>query len=378
MTQAHNSKDNFISIVVPTYREVENIRLLVTRISRVLSTLRNAYEIIVVDDNSRDGIVEEVARLSEEDYPVRIIVRVGERGLSSAVIRGFRESRGNILICMDADLSHPPEAIPRMLECFMDTDVDFAIGSRYVPGASTEENWGVFRWLNSKTATLLAMPFAGIKDPMSGYFAIPRVVFDRAERLDPIGYKIALELIVKCSCKNIAEIPIHFANRKYGQSKLSLREQFNYLKHLKRLADFKWREFSLLFQFCLVGLTGMVVDIAFYSILLHVGVKLRLARALAIWLAMTWNFWLNRRLTFSYSRKGGLFKQYLRFTGSCRIGALMSWSTAVFLSQHVYMFSNHLFLAAIIGIIAGTISNFLLSRYWVFKKLSAVEDRSPQ
>lgn len=243
MTQTHKDKDNLISIVVPTYREVENIRLLVTRIFRVMTSIGLVYEIIVVDDNSRDGIDVEVARLADEGHPVRIIVRLNERGLSSAVIRGFQEALGNVLICMDADLSHPPEKIPKLVEYLEKNDVDFVIGSRYVPGASTEETWGVFRWLNSKAASLLARPFTNIKDPMSGFFAISRKVFERAEGLDPIGYKIGLELIVKCSCKNIYEIPIHFADRKHGQSKLNLKEQFNYLRHLKRLVDFKWSVF---------------------------------------------------------------------------------------------------------------------------------------
>jgi len=265
-----------------------------------------------------------------------------------------------------------------MIKCFEKNNVDFALGSRYVSGASTEETWGVYRWLNSKIAVLLARPFTSIKDPMSGFFAIPRDVFERAESLNPIGYKIGLELIVKCSCKNISEIPIHFANRKYGQSKLNLTEQFNYMRHLKRLADFKWSEISLFFQFCLVGLTGVVIDLSAYTVFLYLAVSLRLARALAIWIAMTWNFWLNRRLTFSYGRKEGLFGQYLRFAGSCGVGAVVSWSISVFLSQHVSIFKNQLYLAAIIGIVAGTLSNFLLSRYWVFKKLSPVREGTVQ
>ena len=203
-------------------------------------------------------------------------------------------------------------------------------------------------------------------------------MFKRVESLNPIGYKIGLELIVKCYCKNICEIPIHFANRKYGQSKLNLTEQFNYMKHLKRLADFKWSEISLFVQFCLVGLTGMVIDLSVYAVFLYFTVSLRLARALAIWIAMTWNFWINRRLTFSYGRKSGLFGQYFRFIGSCGVGAVVSWSISILLSQRVPIFKNQLYLAAIIGIVVGTLSNFLLSRYWAFKKMSHVREGSVQ
>lgn len=325
-------------------------------------------EVIIVDDNSKDGTDKVVQQFATEGYPVRLITRVGERGLSSAVIRGFNESKGEFLVCMDADLSHPPEAIPRLLECFRDARVNFAIGSRYVPGGSTDENWGLFRWLNSKVATILARPFTSIKDPMSGFFAIPRRVFERAAKLNPIGYKISLELTVKCACKKICEVPIHFTDRKLGQSKLSLREQINYLIHLKRLADFKYVEFSRFAQFCFVGGTGMVVDLTMLGALLHLGISFLLARALAIWGAMTWNFLLNRRLTFSYSRRGSIFPQYLRFALSCAFGAVISWCIAVGLVEVVEILEKHVFIAAILGILTGTVSNFLLSRFWVFKR----------
>jgi dolichol-phosphate mannosyltransferase len=370
MVMTNKSRVNFISIVVPTYKEAENLRPLVTQITNSMSPLHRPFEIIIVDDDSQDGSDKVVEQLRDEGYPVRIIIRSGIRGLSSAVIHGFREAKGDCLLCMDADLSHPPETIPRLLEIIeSDKTIDFALGSRYVPGASTEEAWGIFRWINSKVATLLARPFTSIKDPMSGFFAMPRTIFERAEGLNPLGYKIGLELIVKCSCTNIREIPIHFANRKFGKSKLNIKEQFKYLIHLKRLADFKFGEFSRLMQFCLVGSTGIAVDLSFYSTLLLFGLPLTLSRALAIWLAMTWNFCLNRRLTFSYSRRGSILSQYTKFIASCAIGAVISWSIAVLLPYRYSFFSRHLLIAAIIGIIAGTLFNFFLSRYWVFKKL---------
>ena len=128
-----------------------------------------------------------------------------------------------------------------MLERFGETRVDFVIGSRYVPGGSTDEGWGPMRWINSKVATALARPLTSLKDPMSGFFSIPKRVYEKAAPLNPIGYKIALELIVKCNCSNIREIPIHFAQRQFGESKLSLAERMNYLRHLSRLLGFKFK-----------------------------------------------------------------------------------------------------------------------------------------
>jgi dolichol-phosphate mannosyltransferase len=238
--ESDTAKECSVTIVIPTYREVENLRPLVIRISEAMSKAKGSYEIIFVDDDSRDGTDRIVGELSEFGYPVRLITRIGERGLSSAVIRGFSEANGQVFVCLDADLSHPPEAIPRLLECLADTGVDLVLGSRYVPGGSTDEHWGLLRWVNSKMATALARPLTSVKDPMSGFFAIRRTVYERAAPLNPVGYKIALELIVKCNCSIIREVPIRFAQRQFGESKLSLGERFNYLRHLSRLLRFKY------------------------------------------------------------------------------------------------------------------------------------------
>ena len=141
---------------------------------------------------------------------------------------------GNWCVVMDADLSHPPEAIPGMI-ARLDDGADFVIGSRYVSGGTTDSNWGLLRWLNSKVATWLARPLTRAKDPMAGFFALRRTTFERATALNPIGYKIGLELLVKCRCVRVDEVPIHFADRQHGESKLSFREQLRYLQHLGRL-----------------------------------------------------------------------------------------------------------------------------------------------
>ncbi len=362
----------FVSIVIPTYQEAENLRHLIIGIAKAVSPLNRPYEVIVVDDNSQDGTDEILGELAEDGYPVRLITRVGERGLSSAVIRGFSEARGKCLVCMDGDLSHPSDAIPRLLEPLDNSEVDLVVGSRYISGSSTDESWGILRWINSKLSTLMARPFTRVRDPMSGFFAVPRMVFDRAALLNPIGYKIGLEIMVKCGCNEIYEVPIHFANRRFGKSKLGLGEQVNYIKHLKRLLDYKYGEFSRLAQFAFVGSTGLVVDLVMFGIFLRTTMSLMLARGLAIWVAMTWNFWANRRLTFSYDRKGNILGQYLRFVMSCGLGAVISWSVSVSLSEIAPLFYRHPFQSAIIGVLMGTLSNFLLSRWWVFKHESDI------
>lgn len=244
-----------VSIVVPTYREAENLRALVPQIAAAMGATGRSYEVVIVDDDSRDGTEAVVAELSGW-HPVRLITRTDERGLSSAVVRGFAESRGARLVCMDADLSHPPAVLGAMLAVLDEPEVDFVLGSRYVAGASTDQAWGLGRWINSRVATLLARPFTTVRDPMSGFFALPRAVYERAADLNPIGYKIGLELIVRGKCRNVREIPIHFADRQHGESKLSLGEQLRYVRHLRRLAAYK---FGLWWQFAQMGFIGALV-----------------------------------------------------------------------------------------------------------------------
>ena len=228
-----------ISIIVPTYKEAQNVDMLTRRIHKTMTEYNMSYEIIFVDDDSKDDIEKIISNLSSEGLNVRLIQRKNERGLSSAVLRGFSEAEGGILVCMDADLSHPPETIHVMIDKIVKDNAEFVIGSRYVNGGSTDHKWTIYRRINSRIATLFAKPFTTAKDPMSGFFAIPDRVYKRGSSFNPIGYKIALELIVRCKCEKIVEVPIHFSDRKCGESKLTLKEQLNYLVHIKRLMGYK-------------------------------------------------------------------------------------------------------------------------------------------
>jgi dolichol-phosphate mannosyltransferase len=227
-----------ISVVVPIYREAENLEPLAAAIDGALSPLGLAYEVVFVDDGSRDGSTERCRRLSER-LPVRMVVREGERGLASAVLRGFEEARGDLLVVMDADLSHPPSAIPAMVAALESGEADFVVGSRYVAGGSVHEGFAGFRRLNSLVPTLLARPLAAIRDPMSGFFALRRSEVPARERLDPVGFKIGLELLVKGGFERPLEVPIHFGERLHGQSKLTLGQRVAFLRHLGALYRYR-------------------------------------------------------------------------------------------------------------------------------------------
>jgi dolichol-phosphate mannosyltransferase len=223
-----------ITIVVPTFQEAENLPRLLPRILDVLEADGIAGNIIIVDDNSPDDTAE-ICEPFIKAGRVRLEIRQNERGLSGAVLHGIDLTENEIVVVMDADLSHPPEAIPRLIQALRD-GADMVIGSRYIAGGSTADDWTVWRLINSKIATSLAWPLTSLKDPMAGFFAIRRDRVDSVRSsLNPLGYKIGLELIVKCRCINVTEVPIRFEDRAHGQSKLNLHEQINYLRHMARL-----------------------------------------------------------------------------------------------------------------------------------------------
>jgi len=166
-----------ISIVVPTFREAESLPSLIDRVALLRDRASLELELLIVDDDSRDGTEALIAARSEPW--LQLFVRREDRGLSQAVLFGLARARGETLVVMDADLSHPPEVIPDMLAALR-AGADFVLGSRYVSGGTTAEGWGLFRFLNSKVATYLARPLTDVSDPMSGFFALPRAVFAHA------------------------------------------------------------------------------------------------------------------------------------------------------------------------------------------------------
>ena len=355
-----------VSVIVPTYREVENLPYLIDRIAKVRQQNALDLELLIVDDDSRDGTAELVA-LRPEKW-LRLIVRTADRGLSLAVLEGLRQARGDVLVCMDADLSHPPESLPAFLQQ-LQAGADFVVGSRYVKGGTTAHDWGALRWINSGIATLLARPFTSIRDPMAGFFALPRATYESGCDFSPVGYKIGLELIVKCRCKHVVEVPIHFENRRFGESKLNLKQQLLYMQHLRRLYIFKFGVWSQLLQFLLVGGIGTVVNLGALTLFIALHVPTHWAIGAAILTAMTGNFALNRRFSFSFARRGLWWPQYLRFVGASSVAALANYAVTLSILSRVPDLAPQL--AALIGIAAGTGVNFVASRHLVFNAVQA-------
>ncbi|MBI4739720.1 polyprenol monophosphomannose synthase [Candidatus Woesearchaeota archaeon] len=219
-----------ISIIVPTYNEAKNVQKLLRQVHACMKGY--PYEILVMDDNSPDKTAMKAKEL-EKKIPVRPIIRKKDRGLAKSVVDGFKHARGNFLIVMDADLSHPPKVLPKLIEKQKKSKADIVVASRLVPGGGTE-NWPRSRKLTSYIAGVLARPLTQIKDPMSGFFLFNKNVI-RNVALSPIGYKILLEILVKGNYKKAVEVPFIFRDRTAGQSKLSIKTNMEYLMHLSSL-----------------------------------------------------------------------------------------------------------------------------------------------
>ncbi len=225
-----------LALVVPTLHEVANIERLLQRIRTSLDPLAIPYEIIVVDDESRDGTAEVVRTISSSDPRVRLLVRTNARGLGGAVVHGWERSEADIVGVMDADLQHPPEFLPQLWKA-MESGVDVAVASRYAEHGSLR-NWHPVRHGLSRLATWLTLPIQRrgihVQDPMSGFFLVRRECL-RDFRLETQGFKILLEILVKGNIQSVTEVPFAFGPREAGSSKAGIKEGLDYLRLLGRL-----------------------------------------------------------------------------------------------------------------------------------------------
>ena len=356
---------------MPTYNEVDNLDELVLRIQRSCSPVGIETEVVIVDDNSPDGTGARAEELSKTKN-VKVIHRAGKLGLSSAVLEGFAAASNPVLVVMDADLSHPPEKIPELVSKLESGEADVAVGSRYIKGGSVE-NWPFTRRMISKGATLLARWLTKVKDPMSGFFALKRSVIEGA-KLDPVGYKIMLEILVKGKVGKVVEVPIHFANRKAGKSKLGSGEYFRYIDHVLLLYEYKKPWLSKYIKFSAIGGLGAVINTAILWTASEVfGIYYLLGSVIAFCVAVTSNYYLNRRWT--YRSKGSVPRQYTQFLAVSICGLALNLvilkgivdGAMPFLDISKDKTGIYLVIANLITIFGVSIFNFLLNSIWTFR-----------
>jgi len=342
-----------LSIAIPTYNEKENIPVLVKKISSIFKQNKIDGEIIIVDDNSPDGTGKSAEKLKKEYKNVKVIHRKGKLGLSSAVLDGFKIAEGDVLGVMDADLSHPPEIIPKMFDAIKE-GYDFVIGSRYTKGGKIQ-GWTFYRKFISRGATLLAKPFTKVKDPMSGFLMIRKECL-KGKNFNPKGFKICLEFLVKAKYKNVKEVPITFTDRAKGKSKASFKEYYFLLSNLGGHLQYKRLSLAQFIKFSIVGGVGTVVNLAvLYSFTELLNIHYIISAFFAFVVAVTINFILNKIWTFNENIKEKAIKKYTQFF---IISILALVVNLFFLYIFVEYFDMWYMFAQLLAILISLIINF--------------------
>jgi dolichol-phosphate mannosyltransferase len=359
-----------LSLVIPTYQESRNIPELIELLSSKLDCfIPGEYELIVVDDDSPDRTWEVAQNLMPKYPHLQVMRRVEERGLATAVIRGWQAARGQILGVIDADLQHPPEVLWQLWKG-IESGADLAIASRNAEGGGVSE-WSVLRRFLSRGAQVLGLIIlpevvGRVSDPMSGYFMVRRRAI--AERvLSPLGYKISIEAIGRGDIHGIVEVGYEFQERQAGASKVTWKQYVEYIQHLIRL---RLDRSSRFLKFITVGLSGLVIDMLVLYLLSDVStlaLPLTRSKIMAAEVAIINNFLWNDRWTFgdlarSQPHKRQMLKRFLKFNTICLTGLILN----VLILNVVYNFVCHnQYIANFIAIASVTLWNF-----WLNLKLS--------
>ena len=373
-----------VSIIIPTYNESENIVQVLESIGEHLPK-DIAVEAIVVDDNSPDGtgkIVEDYINdpQNKAGYTVNVIHRKTKSGLSSAILDGIQHSSGETVVVMDSDFSHPPKIIPQLVEEIKTSKYDIVIASRYTEGGEVT-GWSTKRKLISKTAKGIAKAGLGVNesDPMSGFFAFRRKILEGI-KLDAIGYKVLLEILVKTKDIKIKEIPYTFTNRTLGSSKLDSSTMLDYVRAVWKLYRYGHNvknvetRTSIHFiskagRFYTVGASGLLVNYLASILLADTIINFWYIHAtlIGIILSMSSNFILNKIWTFedrNFEVKKTL-TQYGKFIGFSSLGALIQLGMVyILVDSYEFVYS----LALILAVITASFSNFILNKKWTFKE----------
>jgi dolichol-phosphate mannosyltransferase len=356
-----------LTVVVPTFKERENVAELVRRLHTALKGLR--WEVVFVDDDSPDGTAQMVRELAQQDPHVRCIQRIGRRGLSSACVEGALASAAPYVAVMDADLQHDEALLPSMLAALKSEPLDIVVGSRYVDGGGLGE-WDSGRAAISRFATRvshLVVP-PTLKDPMSGFFMLRTDVFHRhVRRLSAVGFKILVDLFASSDKPlRFKEIPYTFRNRLAGESKLDNQAAWDYGmlvldKLVGHLVPVRFVAFAA------IGGLGVAVHMAVLASLYPTGVlSFGIGQAVATAVAMVFNFTINNAITYRDRRLGGMawLRGLLSFMLVCSVGAFANVGVA----NYIFGYDGSWILSALAGIIVGAVWNYAVTSVYTWGK----------
>lgn len=356
-----------LAVIVPTYNEVENVPEIVRRVVLALEGID--WELIFVDDDSPDATWQRVRAIGRNDRRIRVLQRVGRRGLSSACIEGMLSTSAPYLAVIDGDLQHDETRLAMMLATLKGGDLDIVVGSRYVDGGGVGD-WDARRQTMSRLAGAIGRRLikVDLKDPMSGFFMLKADLFQGCVRnLSGIGYKILLDIFASCpQPPRFAEVPYAFANRSAGESKLDKAVLWEYLlmllqKVLGPLIPIRFIAFSL------IGGLGVLVHLSVLWALHRVaGFDFLIGQSAATLVAMTSNFFLNNLLTYRDMRLRGwsLLRGWVTFTLACSVGALANVGIATYLFE----VDSSWILSAVAGILVGAVWNYAVTAVYTWRK----------
>ena len=357
-----------LTVSLPTYNERANVPLIVTALRRALAGI--AFEVVFVDDNSPDGTAAIAHEIAATDPRVRVIRRIGRRGLAGACIEGMLSSSAPFVAVMDADLQHDETLLPKMLAALKAGDLDLAVASRRAEGGAIGEGLSKVRVAGSNLANALAQRLLKVTltDPMSGFFMLRRPIFDElAPKLSAQGFKILLDIVVSGEGRlRIVEFPFVFRERREGESKLDTLVTFDYLGLL--VSKYFGDRVSVRFlMFSLVGASGVLVHLlALRGSMIGLGLDFNMAQTLATFVAMTTNFALNNRLTYRDRRLSGLamLRGLLTFYAVCSAGVLANVGVA----NMIYQSEPVWWLAGMAGAAMGAVWNYNASSVLTWRK----------
>jgi dolichol-phosphate mannosyltransferase len=355
-----------LTVVVPTFNEIDNVKPLLEALDLALAGIH--WEAVFVDDDSPDGTADCVRAIGRTDTRVRIIHRVGRRGLSSAVVEGMLDSAAPVIAVIDGDMQHDENALPRLFEAVKNGAADIAIGTRYNEGGSVGD-WGSSRQRISNIANslgrfLLRTP---LSDPMSGFFAIRRETFMAVlPNLSMIGFKILIDIVASSKATpRIVEIPYHFRNRVAGESKL---DTMVVTEYVALLVD-KYAGHILplrLMLFLMVGGLGVIVHMSVLAAVLWAGLTFAVGEVAAVGAAMTFNFFLNNVFTYRDRQLHGwkMLRGLLSFYAVCGIGALANIGVGIWVNAQ----DGRWWVAGLAGVVIGAIWNYAASSFVTWRR----------
>ena len=345
-----------LTVVIPTLNERENVPLLAARLVEVLDGI--AWEAIFVDDDSTDGTIDVIRRLSEVSPHIRGIRRVHRRGLAGASLEGMLASSAQFVAVMDADLQHDEQSLADMLRVLRKGEVDVVVGSRYLEGRG-ESGFTRTRHFGSRLANRLARPIlhSELSDPMSGFFMIRREAVEKvAPALSHQGFKILLDILASSPTPlQVSEVPFEFRERIHGESKLDAAVVLEYLGLI--VAKLSRDLVSIRFlMFATVGASGIAVNLAVLALLLDRNVGFSVAQTAAMLVAMTSNYTLNNWLTYRDRRRRGwrFFTGLVMFAVLCSVGVV----AGVGVSTFIYA-GEPWWVAGLAGAAVGTMWNYI-------------------